>query len=85
MNTTHLDPQRCRCHDTAPTTRQLVERLIARSEEALDHAQTAASHARTVTWSGSAAEHYRDTLSAAHAQAAGVREGLSATRRLAWG
>lgn len=84
MNTT-IDPQRCRCHSMAPTTRELVERLIRRSEESLDHARTATSHAETVVWQGEAAEYYRDTLARARTQAAAVRDALTTTRRLAWG
>lgn len=84
MNSTP-DPQHCRCHDTAPLTRTLADRLIRRSEDALDHAQTAAAHARTVRWQGAAAEHCRDTLDAAHRSAAAIRDGLPNTRRLAWG
>ena len=68
----------------AATTRELVERLVRRSEDALDHAQTAASHAKTVIWNGAAAEHYRNTLDVAFTEAGLLRDEIDVPRQLAW-
>ncbi|WP_291527230.1 hypothetical protein [Bifidobacterium sp. UBA744] len=83
MNMT-LDASHCRCHSMALTTRELVERLIRRSEDALDHSQTAASHAKTVIWDGAAAAYYRTTLDVAFSEAGLLRDNLGTPRQLAW-